>query len=177
MSAERLSHQCSEKVYKFKDRNLAPIWIGTMIGLFTFLGFMISRDGLLGGAIFLLCTISLFGVGGFFMLASKSDIVLSDRGISRSYFGATWQTMEWDNVRLIRAFPVYVPYERGARRGFNIYPRDRNGLSPMPAGKMIFGDKAENMSDLIETINHYIDKHKIYVEIEINGVRTRATRI
>ena len=47
----------------------------------------------------------------------------------------------------------------------------------MPAGKMIFGGKAENMPDLIETINHYIDKHKINVEIEINGVRARATRI
>src|SRR5208283_3414950 len=54
-------------------------------------------------------------------IAGTSDIVIDNQGISRQLFSKTWQTIEWNNVRLITAFPVSGGYGYSVR-AFNIFP-------------------------------------------------------
>jgi hypothetical protein len=41
------------------------------------------------------------------LITQRSDLVVDDRGISRAIFGWTWQTIEWNNTKVIRSFPLF----------------------------------------------------------------------
>lgn len=111
-------------------------------------------------------------------IAGQSDIVIDDQGISRRFFGKKWQTIRWDNVQVIKTFPV------GARgfptkiiRAFTICPTVQPLGISYRSGKIGLTDGFENMEQLIELLNHYVSKYEIKIEVQSNGVTALVTRL
>jgi hypothetical protein len=119
--------------------------------------------------------ISFLAILGFF---NQTDIAIDDDGLSRILWGHTWQTMRWDDVRLISAFPV----SRGngsTQRAFNIFPIVKPFPRLSPSGKIMFDDKIEDVSKLVELLNHYAQQRGIKIEVRdtVLGERQQVARL
>jgi hypothetical protein len=119
--------------------------------------------------------ISFLAVLGFF---NQTDIEIDDDGLSRILCGHVWQRMLWDDVRLISAFPV----SRGngsTQRAFNIFPIVNPTPRLSPSGKMMFNDKIENVSRLVELLNHHAQQHGIKIEVRdtVLGERKQVAKL
>jgi hypothetical protein len=138
---------------------------------------VLASEGLSLWPVVLTALVLVVGIAGANALLSISDIVVDHRGISRSLFGKTWQAIRWDNIRIIKTFPIRDPDTNKMIRGFNIYPLIRPRFDLMAFGKMSFLEKAENMSKLIELINQFVSIYKIEIEAQANGAKTSAGRL
>ena len=82
---------------------------------------------------------------------SQADINVDNQGISRVLWGWTWQSIRWDNTRLISAHPVI---SKGySARVFTIFPKSKPRTRLMPSGKMVFTDKMKNATALVALLN------------------------
>jgi hypothetical protein len=155
----------ASSAFSFAGQFLVMLWMCVVLCIVGLLGFTwIRQAGVAGGITFLVVSISFVLLIGFLLLAGRSDVLVDDQGISRRLFGWTWQTIQWGNVRLITAFPVfggsgYTP------RAFNIYPSVRPKVRVMPSGKMSFTDKMSDAPRLIKLLNQYASSHGIKIEV------------
>src|ERR1043165_5458139 len=97
----------------------------------------IIREGVVGGLLFMLVTISLFGFLVGMAVFSLSEIVIDDHAIARRILGITWQTIRWNDVRSVRTFRITDFSGSGKLRVFNIYPVKR---SRFRSGVMMFNE-------------------------------------
>lgn len=96
-----------------------------------------------------------------YTVAANSDFILTEDGISRSFWGFKWRTLKWSEVKSIWITRVLMsvygiqrmtvwtlfrsadPHIGGIFTGINI-------------GKLFFRDTIENLDGLIEAINSHI---------------------
>ena len=179
MNSQNINAINNPAIFKFEGQYLVILWFFIVICILGFLGVAIIKRGVgFGGGMFLLISVSfiLFITG--LLLTGRSDVVVDDQGISRCLLGKTWQTIRWENARLITAFPVSGGRSYMAR-GFNIYPIVKPQFSLMPSGKMVFNDKVGDAPKLVELLNYYSSKHGIRIEIRdtLLGKLTQVNRL
>jgi|SRR5579864_1549204 len=153
-------------VFHFKGQLYFLIAVYAIGGLFLFLGVAIEtgRHGAVTfGEAIIFAAFLLFLIMGTMRFLDTSDIVVNDLGISRSILGWPWKTIQWENVRLITAFPVSGGPDYSAR-AFNIFPIVKPKIRLMPSGKIMFDDKVQNASALVDLLNQYVLKHGIKIE-------------
>lgn len=98
---------------------------------------------------------------GTVTLVGRSDILIDDEIIARRLFGVTMQTLRWDNVRVVRAFPVGGA--GAAQRGINILPKVAVKGNLYPMSKISFVGDPSN-KELSSALNHQIKMHSIDVQ-------------
>jgi hypothetical protein len=153
-------------VFCFKGQLYFLIAAYAISGLFLFLGLAIEtgRQGTVTfGEPIMFGGFLLFSILGTISFLDQSDIVVDDQGISRCILGWPWKKIRWDNVRLITAFPVSGGPGYSAR-AFNIFPIVKPQFRLLPSGKILFNDKVQNASTLVELLNQYALKHGIKIE-------------
>lgn len=156
--------------FRFKGKALILAWLGFLISLCGVLGTVwLIREGLRGGASFLMVSFSFIAFSGWLLLTGRSDIVIDDEGISRRLFGRTWQSIAWKNVRRITEFPIFNPDLHKMSRAFNIYPSVFPRFRLVPSGKMAFMEPAENAHQLVELIEHYAAAYRIELENRVSA--------
>ena len=103
-------------------------------------------------------------LSGYFVIYGVLDLVVSDDGLSKCFFGKRIQYIKWQEVKLIRKFTV----SDGTGNFSKIYDlctdiekRDHLGYS----GKIVFRDDIHDLNVLIDLINQYIHKYQIKVEM------------
>lgn len=107
----------------------------------------------------------MLGIIGVSFIFSHSNIIINNQGISRSLLGKTFQTIRWDNIKIIKTFFLVDPNNRmKLARVIIIYPVIRQSSDLFPFNRMRFGGNAENKSKFIELLNFYISKYNIQVE-------------
>ncbi|HEY8100168.1 MAG TPA: hypothetical protein VIF82_05405 [Burkholderiaceae bacterium] len=173
----------SPTIFKYGKWRLAIAWpLFVAMGILTI--FMIneryesaSRVSISGVVIFSILTVFIGFISVIATLGSL-DIFIDDQCICRQLFSMTLQTIRWDNIRLITAFPVSGGHGYTAR-AFNIFPIIKPRFGLQPSGKIFFDDKLENAPELVDLLNHYVSKHGIKIEIRdtLLGNLTSATRL
>jgi len=111
------------------------------------------------------------------VIRGRSDIVVDDLGISRRFLGWTWQTIRWNNIRVIISFPYSDSMYKKTRREISICPSARPLFRLTPSGGMGFDDEVVDMNELIEIMNRYITQYKIQIETVDHDGRTLATHL
>jgi hypothetical protein len=158
------------KAFKFKGSIAGgAVIVGLAIGIWGItVASWISRGssaefwGFLALSVFLSAAALIF-------LNSTADLVFSDKEISRKIGGKIWQSIEWDQVKEIKVFPVF---DGKNSRGFNVIPKAGSSFSLMPHGKISFIDRAKDRHGLVETLNHYVAAHGIRVCVKTLDGRT-----
>lgn len=119
-----------------------------------------------------------FLITGALIFAAGSDVVIKNDGITRCRFGKTWQTIRWDNVRLITAFPI-SDGQGHISKAFNVFPIVKPRYSLLPSGRMAFTDSMRESSKMIELLNHYASVYNINIEIKetLQGKFTPTSRL
>ena len=97
--------------------------------------------GCLFALLFLLVTV--------LVVRHQSPIVIDEERISRTLFGWKWQTISWDNVRLIRVLPFNSPALKMKFRTIRICPIARPRVRLSSSGAMMFTDEAIGADKMI----------------------------
>ncbi|HHY6931721.1 TPA: hypothetical protein ACV4T7_005701 [Burkholderia ambifaria] len=166
-------------VFEAKGSALMAVWLCAVVCIFGFFGSLLIMHGsVLSGVIFIASAFLFFGATAIAIINNWSDVEIDNRAISRRIFGSTWQIIDWENVRLITAFPVSGGYDHSAR-AFNIFPKTRPRFRLLPSGKMVFNDKLNNATKMIELINYYASIYGIDIKISktIGGELDSATHL
>jgi len=113
--------------------------------------------------------------GGVF-LVGKSNIVISDSSISRYFWGRKIQEIEWSNVQKVKVFTLGGGASRKGVLGYNVIrsPASRAGFLQK---KIWFSERPDDIAGLIDAINLFIERFKIDVEKNIDGMISTPTRI
>lgn len=76
-----------------------------MILLAAFFSFVwVEQNGFLDASIFaVIAFLFILGYGGM-LITGASDIVLSDKGVSRQLFGITWKEIHWSTISKVVVF-------------------------------------------------------------------------
>ncbi len=167
-------------VFKFEGQGYLLIAVSLISGLFLFLGFAIEtgRNGpASSGELIVIGGFLLFFFMGILILRQQSAIVIDEQGISRCLWGWKWQTIRWDNIRVIKVSPYFHPVVKKMVRVFRIYPSVPPRFRFFPAGGMAFVGLAVKMSELIEIMNDYVARHKIKIETLENGISTSVSHL
>lgn len=162
----------------FKLRGLILILSVTFLiwCLCGFLGaLMIRQESVIKGVLFLVGTMAPFTFLGAVFLIGKSKICISQKGISRRFLCGDLQAMKWNDVEIIKVFPM----GRGPR-GRNL--TGINIISTQPhrgilSRKIWLAEEIDDINELIEVLNRYIGKYQIPVERTVGGVTTRSSYI
>lgn len=115
------------------------------------------------GAAFLLCDFLVFGIAGFNAVVSKSDILITERDISRSLLGVILLSLRWDQVEKIDVFKSNngnLTYPRMVRV-FNLYPKSKLRLRFIGLRRLTFDEQVQNVDDLVKLLNKYAAQYKI----------------
>jgi len=146
--------------FVFGGKNQILIGMVVLLSIFGCFGILSAIRGeldfLKAFLFFFLLFLSIFGL----VLISRSDVVLTDQGISRCLWGWTWKAMSWENVQRIAEFPV----SKGSRaevRALNIFPKIKPSPRFTPSGKMFFTMDMNGLPEFIERMNGYISLHEI----------------
>lgn len=147
-------------VFVFFGKISALVALVVVLTIFGCLGVLSAIRGDLGFLrafpLFFLIFMSIFG----FVIISRSDVVLTEKGIARCLWGWAWKTMSWDNVQRIVEFPVSKGVGKNVR-ALNIFPKIKPSPRLTPSGKMFFTMDMNDSPELIEHLNHYIRMHEI----------------
>ena len=155
--------------FKFRELPWICLWLAIIEILCLTMGVIwMRREGVLGGLMFSAISCSVAGFFGIITIRGTSDVVVDDQGISRTFFGMTWQSFQWDSVERLVVRRVMDPSSNFGKtiRAFVLYQKNRRRR--LLSG-MSFLENAEKMPDLIRFLNHYIARHKIQIESDING--------
>jgi hypothetical protein len=173
-----------ERVFKlparftFKELKWVCIWMCVVYPLILFMGIMLLVKG---GLSFVTVTVlSLFifmGIAGLLSIFGFSDILIDNRGISRYLFGKIWQDIPWEDIRLIKTYPLtdYNTFKKTT--AFNIFPSIGSSANSRWFNRIFFVEGAENMSVMLEIMNHYILKYHIEIESYMDGVKRTCTHL
>lgn len=137
---------------------VGAIWGGTIFAISHGIAFV-------WGALMLFLSMFNSIVAGL-AIAGESDILIDAQGISRRFLGKTWQSIRWDNIRVIKTFPVGgAGFAPRIVKAYTICPAQKpHGLS-YRGGKIGFWSTFNNMDQLVALMNLYIQKYKIKVEV------------
>jgi hypothetical protein len=147
-----------------------PLLVGMVIAIFVKSGFTFTTLW-----ICLLCTIT--GIAGIISVFGSSDIIIDNQGISRLLFGKIWQDIPWENVGLIKTYPLMDYNTLKKITAFNIFPSVGSSANSRWFNRIAFVEGAENMSAMLGIINKYVLKYNIKVESVVNGVSTTCTHL
>lgn len=156
-------------IYKFKGRFLALLVCGLMASLLVVFAVLIARqgDGVAGVIFFLAGALFFLLIGGVFFIG-KTNIVIDDESISRTIFGRRFKTIQWKDIERISVFTVRGGGVSANVTGYNIITsRNKSNLSNTK--KIFFSNQGNNLSELLEHMNVYIDRFNIKAERESGG--------
>jgi hypothetical protein len=137
-----------------------------------FLGFSVAagmRDGIGSGLVVFLIFIPITIFAGFIGILNVMDIFVSDTGISRRFLGFTFQSIDWDNLRIIKIFNIQ-DRSLGEVTCFNFFPEKTSGFRLVPSGKIVFNDRMVNFQEFRRLVNAYIEGNCVRVERAVTGV-------
>jgi hypothetical protein len=164
--------------FEFDGKVAALIGLAVLLVLFVLLGVFAMIKGESGFPAAFLC-FSLFSLLIFGLLVlSRSDIVLSEKGMARCLWGWTWKEIDWEGIERIVEFPA--SNGRGKYiRALNISPRAKPKLRFTPSGKMFFTLDMRDPAGLIDRLNHFIDNYHIDLVVRETpfGEPKKATRL
>lgn len=119
--------------------------------------------------VILLVFMPLLLLSGFVAILSLMDIVITERAISRNFLGRVWQSVEWNNVRIIKVFDD--PNRTGGKITYvNIFPLEPPKFRILPSGKIVFNDEwMDDFEKCKSLMNGYIRSNDIAIERRIKG--------
>jgi len=137
---------------------------------------VVASDYSGGFAFFLFATIFFLFLGAHW-IAGWSDIIIDERGISRSILGMSWRVIKWEDIRFIL---IRESFDPNARKKFKFY--EINSISKpkseiLSGAKMTISERMEQPREFIELINKYISKYNIKVESTVNGEKFFLTNL
>lgn len=147
--------------YKYKWRFLPAAWILAFAPLCVFLGVAwISRQGWMGGVIFLLVSLLLVILVGWVLVMGLANVSINNKGISRQAFGVTWQNMEWIAVRRIHISNSMNPENGKITRSYVLVASKEHSCL---FSKRITFQERKSMTELLKKMNDCIVQHGIQV--------------
>jgi hypothetical protein len=106
----------------------------------------------------------LFCFGAVFLTYGGLDLVVTNDGLSKLFFGKKIQSIKWQDIVLVRRFVVSDGIGKLIKK-YNICTNcekcNRIGFS----GKVVFLEDIQDSEILINLINKNVEKYKIKVEI------------
>jgi hypothetical protein len=119
--------------------------------------------------VLLISLFALMVLNGISVMRASADVMLTDRGISRTLLGYVFETVKWEDVasfrqsaRLLRdGTPVTV---------MRVVPKNR-------ALQMVISEKFENFATLVSQLNEKIREFGIPVQIKIGNTWQRRTAL
>jgi hypothetical protein len=167
------------EVMTFKFKKLKGFCVGWTLIIMMFFAFSCaaaSREGIKSAALILAIFMPLLLFAGVSVILNMMDIIVSDRGVSRTFLGVTWQSMDWSNIKVIKLFNI-----RDGNLGeivwFNFFPEKVSKFHIIPSGKIVFNDGMTNFQEFRELVNHYIETRNVRVERVINGASVVLNKI
>jgi hypothetical protein len=115
-----------------------------------------------------LLLISLFAMtvlNGISVMRASADVVLTDRGISRTLLGYTFETVRWEDVASFRQ-SARLQRDGTAVTVMRVVPKTH-------ALQMVISDKFENFATLVNQLNRRVGEFDIPVEIKIGNTWQR----
>jgi hypothetical protein len=170
-------------VFKYQGQVYFFIALLAVDSLFLFMGFAVEegkrirQESFSSSDLFFMGLLLIFFLLQLPNLRSRSDIVVDDQGISRRFLGCTWQTIRWDNIRVILSFQLLDSLDQKSHRQISICPAARSLFRLTPSSAMGFDDQVVNMSELIEVMNRHITQYKINIETVDRNGRHSATQL
>jgi hypothetical protein len=92
-----------------------------------------------------------------------SDVIVDDKGITRSFYGKIWKFIRWTDIRRIQLMrtPNYELHRWVAL--YRIVPDNRNRSLFSRRLPMFFDETIQNRGRLLELLNHYIHQYNIEI--------------
>ena len=158
-------------VFKFKGKWPALIAVGLLLGLLTGLAVLIwHQEQAVSGVMFCLGFSIFLALLGSIFLRGRLDIVVDEQATAREMWGWRVQSIPWKDVDCIVVFPVRAA---GASANVTAYSirasREENGH--VRTSKTFFNDQANDLSDLLATLNVFLARYQIKVEHVSNGTK------
>jgi hypothetical protein len=104
----------------------------------------------------------LYWLIGILAMLDRSDFIVDQQGIRRSFFGFTLASIYWDNIRVIIKFPI-SDVRKNPIICYSLYPKKKPGFRFTPSGKFIITNQIYYEADFIGALNYNIVKHGINV--------------
>ncbi|HXS74346.1 MAG TPA: hypothetical protein VN725_09940 [Rhodanobacteraceae bacterium] len=163
---------------KFKRLPFVIGWTVLMILLAAFFSFVwVEQNGFLDASIFaVIAFLFILGYGGM-LITGASDIVLSDKGVSRQLFGITWKEIHWSNISKVVVFFIPNFRAKSLQKAYNVFPHNKPVIRLLPSGKIAFIGNAKNMNLLLEGMNHYLSRYNIRIELVSSGITRVIDRL
>lgn len=158
--------------FKIKGKFKVIIWLLCMNFIILFAWYHMIKNGKVtfGGEVIGVCLLVVFWLTAVFLFISKSDVVISDQGVSRVFFTIIWRTLSWSNIQRITRFSVYIGNGK-TKIAYNIFPKEKMGFSFSPSGKISFVQEMECPDRFEALLNEYVLKYNIRIEVreELTG--------
>jgi hypothetical protein len=153
-----------QTVFEFGGKVAALVGLAVLLILLGGMGVLSAIKGESGfPAAFLSFSLFFLLIFGLLIL-SRSDVVLTQKGIARCLWGWTWKEFEWESIERMVEFPA--SNGRGKyTRALNIFPRVKPKLRFTPSGKMFFTLDMRDPAGLVDRLNHFIGIYHIDVSI------------
>lgn len=169
MEEREVEQDNKTRTFQYRGLVLVVLWTATVFFMSLFLAIVAilndaQHKNITQAVIFVLLASVFILAVAWVLIASRSDIKIDAKGISRSIFGVVWQAIEWRNIKVIRCFPT----SRGAgeaSKSFSIHPLARPKFSLALKGIMVFSNQFDEVDELLNLLNEYIRLHNIRVEI------------
>lgn len=168
MESDEKLPRCARTSFVYEGLVLLVAWGITVMLMTVALGtyalmHVQTREALIRPMVFLIASSVFILLITWVLVASRSEVLIDDRGISRAIFGWIWQTIEWRNTKVIRSFPTSRGDGRVSRT-FAVHPLTRPGFSLTLKGIMVFNERLDNFPELLALLNKYIRLNDIHVE-------------
>jgi len=155
------------KVFKYKELKWVVAWAIVMFFFMLYLEIGAVRDeGFSTAAIFILGMFTFLETLAVVGMCSSSDVIIDDKGISRSFFGKKWGGVEWDKIKRIRISRVPAPEYNNKNKMDRVFIFYKTDQGRWPYAHFI--EHFKNADELVALLNDCVEKHNIKVE-EIAG--------
>lgn len=177
MDSEKATYSEEPRTFRYLRPFWVSIWLFVMLSLGIFFAIIEMRAGEYGGSLFFSFGVLTFMFLGIYGTAGGSDIYIAKDGISRKIFGKSWQTILWDNVKLISIREWTNTNTRKTNKHMAILPVVKQGFRLFPSGKMAFSDQMGNSQEFMKLLNKYVSLYHIKIESSVGGIKTFPAKL
>ncbi len=153
------------------------LWTGIVDAIAIYIVIAFARLGGATGVWVGATACALFTLVGWFLVAGRADVVVSDGSISRRLWGLTLKEVPWDSVKEIRVATA-IP-SRGRPKGIRIISvctEHSSESRPCPSARIWFSERGD-LTDVIAHLNRQIERRKIVVRTKDHGGWVTQPRI
>lgn len=135
---------------------------GDLIAIVT--GISSALRGGIGGAVFSLVAFAACSLVGVALMLHLSDVVVTDKGLSRRLWGRTIREIPWTNIERVKVRPGHDPDPRRSIRVFSVVPAKPKDSRLERGGQIWFAEHGDFRA-VIEHMNRHILANGIRVEV------------